>query len=228
VLFRSELLARRIRERLERVLGAGQHMQTLVRDLHDLAALEGGRLSVRCAPLDLACAAREARDLMEDLAATQRLQLSAELDTPTWVQADALRLRQVLLNLLGNALKFTPPDGQVSLHLSTGAHHALLEVRDSGPGMDALQLSQLFVPFARLGAERRGIEGSGLGLALSRGLVEAMGGRIGVRSAPGQGTRIVVELPLVSAMADAPTAASGSAPPATGRITAAPGLTPDR
>ncbi|MDT7833651.1 PAS domain-containing sensor histidine kinase [Aquabacterium sp. OR-4] len=212
----GELLARHIRERLERVLGAGQHMQTLVRDLGDLGALEGGHLAVHCAPLDLAAAAHEAHGLMQAVAVQRQLVLTVHTEGPCWVLADALRLRQVLLNLLGNAFKFTPAGGQVRLQLSAGASHATLAVHDSGPGMDAAQLAQLFVPFARLGAERRGIEGSGLGLALCRGLVEAMGGRIGVQSAPGQGTTLVVDLPrtLPPGVADASAGDAATAAPA--------------
>jgi signal transduction histidine kinase len=111
------------------------------------------------------------------------------------LSTDALRLRQVVDNLLSNAVKYTPAGGTVTLDVHRVDGEIELRVGDSGPGLDATRLAQIFTPFNRLGAERSGVPGSGLGLALTKALVEALQGRIRVESEPGRGSEFIVSLP---------------------------------
>jgi CheY-like chemotaxis protein len=123
---------------------------------------------------------------------------------PVLVQADVTRLRQVLVNLLSNAIKYNRPGGQVLLGVQSlpvvhgKGRRCRISVRDTGQGLTAKQRARLFQPFERLGAETRGIEGTGIGLVLTRQLVEIMGGRIEVTSEPGQGSTFAVDLPLAT------------------------------
>jgi signal transduction histidine kinase len=117
------------------------------------------------------------------------------------VRADALRLRQVLGNLLSNAIKYNRRGGEVRLAAERRGAQVAIEIADTGVGLSADQIGRLFLPFERLGAERGAVVGTGLGLALSRQLVEAMGGRIEVRSTPGQGSCFTVWLPAAAAEA---------------------------
>ena len=119
------------------------------------------------------------------------------------MQADRQRLRQVLLNLLSNAVKFNRKGGMVALSYEQSLERRLrIKVTDTGPGIPAARMAQLFTPFERLGSEQAGIEGTGLGLALSKGLMEAMGGTLGAESVVGQGSTFWLELPLVDRPAE--------------------------
>ncbi|WP_235035394.1 HAMP domain-containing sensor histidine kinase, partial [Roseomonas sp. 18066] len=184
---------------------AGQHLLALVNDALDLAQVEAGRLTLEAAPLPLRALVEGAVALVQPEAARKRLSLRVEVapDAPAAVLGDARRLRQVLLNLLGNAVKFTPAGGAVWLRLAPlHGQGVRLEVIDTGPGIDPAQRARLFQDFSRLPQDRGldAAEGSGLGLAISAGLVQAMGGRIGVATGPeGHGSRFWVELPLPEA-----------------------------
>ena len=128
------------------------------------------------------------------------------------VQADRMRLKQVLLNLLSNAVKYNRPGGHVEVRATLpDPDHVRLVVRDEGPGIAPERSAQLFQPFSRLGAERGSVEGTGIGLALSRRLVELMAGRIGVDSRPGEGAAFWIELPVSHLAAPPPPAEGNSA-----------------
>jgi CheY-like chemotaxis protein/anti-sigma regulatory factor (Ser/Thr protein kinase) len=129
------------------------------------------------------------------LARSVRLLPTQHLPTATLVRADPLRLKQVLLNLLGNAIKYNHAGGEVQVRWHEHGEQVVLDVHDTGPGLSAAQQQRLFQPFERLEAAQSGIEGAGIGLALSRRLVEGMAGGIGVDSALGAGSRFWVRLP---------------------------------
>jgi signal transduction histidine kinase len=122
------------------------------------------------------------------------------------VDADHQRLKQVLLNFVSNAIKYNRRGGWVEISAATRGGSCRIVVRDSGPGLRREEMERLFAPFERLSAATSGVEGTGLGLALSKSLTEAMGGRIGVHSRVGRGSSFWVELPLRSGGAALPTA----------------------
>ncbi len=201
------------RQQTDEILRGARHLHKLINDALDLGSIEAGRLSVELGAVALLPLARDCLRLLEPLALERGVALlplhASELDAS--VGADALRLRQVLLNLLGNAIKYNRRDGRVALHAER--HGALLRivVSDSGPGIAPEQLERLFVPFERVHDEPSAVEGTGIGLALSRRLMQAMGGQIGVETEVGVGSRFWIELPLHADTAT-PEHATGPAP----------------
>src|SRR5438270_7858866 len=149
-------------------------------------------------PVCVADAIQEALDLMRPLAGERRLQLIADvdLDATVHVLADRQRFKQVLLNLLTNAVKYTPVSGTVTVSCAVnGSDKLRIRVADTGPGIAKEKLARLFTPFDRLGAEQSNVEGTGLGLALSQRLMQAMGGVIGVENSSDAGSTFWLELP---------------------------------
>src|SRR5207247_10211303 len=162
-----------------------RHLLDLINEGLDIARIESGRLTMSLEPVVLADALRESLDLIRPLAADQRIDLRTEGSWPAegYVKADRQRLKQVFLNLLSNAVKYNRVGGAVIVRcLEVDGDSLRVEVSDDGPGIRPEMMERLFVPFERLGAEATGVEGTGLGLALSKGLIEAMGGRLGVES----------------------------------------------
>ncbi len=187
------------RDSVEHILKAGRHLLTLINEVLDIARIEAGRLALSLEPVNVREILREARSLLAPLAAGRAIHLDADV-TKTCdrhVLADRQRIKQVLLNLLSNAVKYTRAGDVVVLSCAeTGAGRLRITVRDTGPGIPADRLGRLFTPFDRLGAEGTGVEGSGIGLALSQRLMEAMGGTITVESEVGRGSAFTVELSL--------------------------------
>jgi PAS domain S-box-containing protein len=187
------------RKRIGYILSAGKHLLDLINEVLDISRIEAGRMQLSLEPVCVADALEETLDLMRPLATERSIQLSAsaDIDAGVHVLADRQRFKQVLVNLLNNAVKYTPFFGgvTVSYHVP-GNEKVRVLVSDSGPGIPAEKLARLFTPFERLGAEQSAIEGTGLGLALSQRLVDAMGGSIGVESAVGKGSTFWIELPL--------------------------------
>ncbi|GAB3377918.1 ATP-binding protein [Lysobacter fragariae] len=208
VLGMSELLLRTPLNAQQRgyvgtIRGAGEHLLRLVNDALDLARIESGKLELADEPFDLRGLAEELGALIGPLAKQRGLafQLSIDDDAPRALRGDAARVRQILLNLLGNAVKFTER-GSVSLWVSAIEPQGVcFEVADTGPGLNAEQKSRLFRRFEQADGARTSARygGSGLGLAISQELAVAMTGVIEVDSAPGSGTRFSVRLPLASA-----------------------------
>ncbi|MEK8027542.1 response regulator [Pseudaquabacterium rugosum] len=194
-------------ELLAHMADTGQQLRALMGDVLDLHRLESGRFEVLLQRVDAHAALRHAIEVCgpaaQGRAITLHLQAPADggPDTaPLWVRADATRLRQCLVNLLDNAVKFNRDGGQVRLQAGRdGSGEAWLAIEDQGPGLTAPQRARLFEPFERLGQEA--VRGTGLGLALTRQLVQAMGGRLDVDSTPGQGSRFSLTL---QALADDP------------------------
>jgi PAS domain S-box-containing protein len=186
------------RESAEQILRGGRHLLDLINEVLDISRIESGRLAMSAEPVPLRSVLDNCLSLVKPTADGRGITLRGELGHPEWhVLADRRRLTQVLLNLLSNAIKYNREGGSVVLRCGPGAEgRARVEVADTGRGIARDDLPRLFVPFERLGAERTGVEGEGIGLALSHGLVRAMGGEMGVESTPGEGSVFWVELPL--------------------------------
>jgi signal transduction histidine kinase len=179
------------RARFARIEDAGKHLLGIIDDILDLSKLEAGKLAVEQRPFALTETVEAAVALVAGRSAAKGLRLRVALapGLPQWVCGDALRVKQVLLNLLVNAVKFTE-QGEVALSVSMQAGLLTCCVADTGIGMDAALLKRLFQPFEQAdGSTTRRFGGTGLGLAISRNLASLMGGHIDVQSTPGQGSR---------------------------------------
>jgi signal transduction histidine kinase len=213
-------LTREQREGLAVIERSGEHLLTLVNDLLDLAKIEAGRLEVRTEHVDVPELLDHVATLMQVRAqkACLTFECEPEASLPGGIVSDARALRQVLLNLIGNAVKFTHPGGRVRLRAGStplaGAQRRLyFEIEDTGVGIPAAELQRIFEPFHRVEGAARAVEGTGLGLAITHKLVRALGGEIHVRSQPGVGSVFRVELDVDSCGASAPLTLRAAAAP---------------
>ena len=180
--------------KLGHVRSAGEHLLALINDVLDLSSLEAGTLKLDLQAIDLGAAVAQTLPLVAGLAARHDVALHGGAVSGT-VLADPIRLRQVLINLLANAIKYNRPRGQVVIESDSGESFVCLRVRDTGRGLNSEQLSHLFEPFNRLGIDSEGIEGSGIGLTVVKALVESMGGQVHASSLVGHGTVFELTLP---------------------------------
>ncbi|WP_018953828.1 PAS domain-containing protein [Thioalkalivibrio sulfidiphilus] len=182
---------------IHEILRAGRHLLELINEVLDLARVESGRIDLSLEPVELCAVVEDCLGLMEPLARERRLTVEHQGLSGVVVRADRGRLKQVLLNLISNAIKYNRDQGRIDLRVaSAGAQRVRVLVEDTGPGIPVELQARLFEPFNRLGAEGSDVEGTGIGLTISRRLIEMMGGQIGVDSKPGKGSRFWVELPL--------------------------------
>ncbi|HEY5025635.1 MAG TPA: ATP-binding protein [Acidimicrobiales bacterium] len=196
---------------VDQIQVAGRHLLSLINEVLDISRIEAGRVSLSTEPVEVSEVLDEVTTLLAPVAEAAGIELSVDIDGSRVlrVRADRQRLLQVLLNLGSNAVKYNTRGGSVAFRTSVAdGDRVRFEVRDTGPGIPHEKQDQLFVPFSRLGAERSAVEGTGVGLALSKQLVEVMGGVIGVDSYPGHGSTFWVEL-----LAADPSLAKVSAPP---------------
>jgi PAS domain S-box-containing protein len=199
----------RQQEWLQHIGSSGRHLLAMINDVLDLSKIEAGKMDFRAEPVDLPAVVHDVMTTVDVLARQRGLRLAASIEPGlSGLVLDPSRLKQVLLNYLSNAVKFTPADGQVTLRvLGEGPRLWRLEVEDSGVGIPLDRQDQLFIEFQQLddSATKRH-QGTGLGLALTRRLVEAQGGRVGVYSEPGRGSRFYAVLPRTPEPALAPRA----------------------
>ncbi|MDR7555364.1 MAG: HAMP domain-containing sensor histidine kinase [Armatimonadota bacterium] len=200
-------LRREQQEYVRQILAAAHHLRCLVDDTLDLSLLQQGRLRLACEPVPVVQVMREAVAMVAPLASERPVRLAVGGAPAGWcVAGDRRRLGQVLLNLLTNAVKYNRPGGTVRVTAQrVVADRVRLAVADEGPGIPPEQQHRLFVPFERLGVSAVG--GAGIGLAVAKWLVHAMGGTIGVDSCPGHGATFWIEFPLMPAAYDSRSAA---------------------
>ena len=186
------------RENVAYIMSSGQHLLRLIDEVLDISRIEAGRMKVEITPVPCGDVIGQVMEMTAPIAAAPQVTLRhAESCDTTGVLADAARLKQVLLNLVSNAIKYNEAGGMVVIRSGiTRAGRVAISVIDNGPGIRPEHLGRVFNPFDRLDADRRGVEGTGLGLVLSKALVEAMYGSIQVDSVYGKGTRFTVFLPL--------------------------------
>ena len=194
----DEPLSKLQRESVEYVNLGGKHLLELVNESLDLAIIESGKMAFKISAIDTADLIKDSLGLCRALAEEKGINLISAIDYAELpkISADYLRTKQVLINLLSNAIKYNHSGGSVTLKLRTlsGARVRIM-VTDTGIGVPTHLMDKLFVQFERLGAEQGEVEGAGIGLALTKQLVEHMGGRIGVLSREGKGSTFWVELP---------------------------------
>lgn len=187
-----------VRDRFTHILASGQHLLSIINEILDLSKLDAGKLHVNSAPFELSATVDEALGFVRESAEEKGLNLAVEYhpELPDWVMGDSLRLRQILANLLDNAVKFTR-EGDVSLVVSPVDGQVSFAVIDTGIGIDNAQIARLFNAFEQAdGTTTRRFGGAGLGLAISRNLAELMGGTITASGAPGNGSIFTLCLPL--------------------------------
>jgi signal transduction histidine kinase len=185
---------------IEQMLGENHHLTRLVEDLSLLARTDSNAVSIERRPVDLSALVLETAAELRPLAEAQGVTLDTDVGGSVWALGDILRLRQLLLILLDNALKHTPSGGTVAIHLSSRGGRARLQVSDSGPGIPPADLSRIFERFYRSDQSRTG-EGSGLGLAIGKWIAEAHGGHIQAANAAPHGAIFTATLPLARAAA---------------------------
>lgn len=210
--------------RLQELERGARHLLVLINDVLDLARIEAGMLPLALAPVDVAEVVAECLPLVRSTAADRRLDLQVLAPEPATrpVSADRVRLKQVLLNLMSNAVKYTPPGGRVWVGWRAAGGGVRIEVGDTGPGLAPQQQERLFQPFERLDAARSNIDGAGIGLALSKWLVNLMQGELGVTSAPGEGSVFWIHMAAAAPPAPAPAPQQTSPAPPAPRAAAGP------
>ena len=207
---RLQLADATARDRFERIESAGRHLQGVVNDILDFSRLDAGKLAVAWEPFDLHAALAGAAELASHEAAAKQLGFVVSIapDLPRWVMGDGQRLRQVLVNLMANALKFTA-QGDVRMRVAADEGQVYFKIVDTGIGMTQVQVRRLFEPFEQGDSSTtRRFGGSGLGLAISQRLASLMGGEITVESAVGVGSAFLLRMPLQ--LAAPPQARSGT------------------
>ena len=210
----TEALPEPQRQQVDTIRRAGHHLLKLIEDILDLAKIESGHLSVSLEPVSLTDVADEACRGLSELAAQVGVTLNAgDFDhSLPLVLADPTRLIQVVVNLISNAIKYNRQGGAVHVSVcSLSDRRVSLSVRDTGRGIPVERQNRVFEPFNRLGAELSGVEGTGIGLALSRTLTDLMGGTLSFVSTPGEGSTFWIELPLFESTGTPP---GGKTPPA--------------
>ena len=197
----ADVLSDGQRRRVKLIREAGEHLLQMIGDLLDLTRIESGSLQVQIDAVPMAELAQEAVDMLRPQAAAASVELSLKLDASALAaRADRTRLRQVLLNLLSNAIKYNHAGGRVELCVgpavpSGGQPRLAIQVSDTGVGIAASDLPHLFEPFNRLAQSHGRVEGTGIGLSVTRALVTLMHGHIEARSTPGAGSTFLVMLP---------------------------------
>jgi len=188
------------RQYLGDILVSARHLLQLINDVLDLAKVEAGKIDLRSEPLDLGRLIGEVRDVLRTVASKKRIRVELDADAAVEnIDGDPSKIKQILYNYLSNALKFTPEDGHVHVrYRAEGGEHFRLDVEDDGIGIKPEDYNRLFVEFQQLDASTtKRYQGTGLGLALTKRLTEALGGRVEVRSTPGNGSCFSAILPRV-------------------------------
>ena len=180
------------------IVKSGGYLLELINEVLDISRVESGTIDVSLEMVALDALVAECLAMVSSDAAVAGVEITDECEVPGLVRGDPKLLTQVLVNLLSNAIKYNHPGGTVTLTCDDHAGRVRLRVTDTGAGVAPELHERLFAPFDRLDAESRGIEGTGLGLALSKGLMEAIGGSLGVESEPGVGSTFWIELPLAT------------------------------
>ncbi|AQR70181.1 hypothetical protein BZG29_19030 [Janthinobacterium sp. LM6] len=185
---------------VQNIVTSGRHLLTLINEILDLAKIESGSLSLSIEPVALPVLLDEVRVMVEEQAQQRQIHLVFPACEALTLRADHTRLKQVLLNLLSNAIKYNRPAGKVELEVSQPeAQRVRIAIRDTGKGLDDAQMAELFQPFNRLGQEAGSEEGTGIGLVVTKRLVELMGGSMGVHSCLGVGSVFWIELDTMAA-----------------------------
>lgn len=214
-LLEMEQLAQEQHESVQEISRAGRHLLDLINQVLDLARIEAGRMNLDLKTTSLRSVLDECRSMIEPLLARYRVTLECSIDCcrDVLVQADYTRLKQALINVLSNGCKYNRPDGTLSVNCAIQADGSVrIGIRDTGPGIPVERQAELFEPFHRLGAENSGVEGTGIGLTITRELIESMGGSIDVESAVGEGTTFWLEIPGEQEPEGSSTEAACSAP----------------
>ena len=181
--------------RLQHIIKAGWYLLELINEILDLAVIESGRVTLSQQPVRLAEVMAECQAMIESQAQKYGIQVNFIPCDPSWLaHADHTRVKQVLLNLLSNAIKYNREHGSVEVQCSVTPDYIRISIKDSGEGLPPEKLAQLFQAFNRLGQENSSEEGTGIGLVVTKQLVELMGGAIGVESTVGVGSEFWIEL----------------------------------
>ena len=195
----SEPLTATQKKCVDKIMAGGEHLLELINDVLDLAKIEAGKVEISIEDIDAAQVVADCLPLVEALAKKNRISLTHADAThsTSMVRGDYTRLKQILLNILSNAVKYNKENGSVSVDFSEGADRRLrISVSDTGDGIPEQRQGELFQAFSRLGAEMTATEGTGIGLLVTKQLVELMDGKIGFRSVVGIGSTFWIELPL--------------------------------
>ena len=197
---RREPLSDKQKRQVGQIQKSGQHLLSLINEVLDLAKIESGHMALSIEPIAIESVIEDACSTLEANIEAAGLVLQREpLPAPWWVAADYTRTKQVLLNLVSNAIKYNRPQGSIRIAVDQRGNDVCVRVTDAGHGIAPERQHELFEPFNRLDAEHGTIEGTGIGLAITRELVERMQGQIGVTSAPGQGATFWFTLPITEA-----------------------------
>ena len=193
------------KEHIDEIYNAGLHLLDLINDVLDLAKIESDRINLELKVLNLHQIIKDCIAISSPIASDNNVSidyLSSE-EGSFQVYADIIRLKQVMLNLLSNAIKYNRPDGTVTISSETyDEKYIRIKITDTGKGLDEEQQSKLFLPFERLGEEKGGVQGTGIGLVITKELVEKMGGSIGIESEKNLGSTFWVSLPISESLKD--------------------------